>query len=146
MRIGFSILTIMVMLAAGCSTVGESRTKFEIVCFGTDRRLLTITRQEWDGGFGPDGYVGYRAHNYDIKLLGLGPEFTNPWVREDRSPSTTFSGTVALDITNMQVTLNILKTPFGSKRSERFMDGTYEIDAVRDANKADKFAYPEATW
>ncbi len=141
-------IALTLILVTGCSTSRESKTHVELVRFGSDRRLLTIIRQEWDGAFGPHGYTGYREHYYDIKLVGNGSLFSNPAIREDRSPSSVYHGTVALDMENMRAILNIQKISPDLNETNRNLSisGKYKIDSVRDATPTDRFAFPDSIW
>jgi len=144
------ILYAALLLLAGCSTTRQSKVDVELVTFEPNRVLLTISRQEWDGLFGPCGYVGFRGHYYAFHLKGSGPVFENPKVFNANSSGHTYRATVTLDTEHQKATLNvreILSKEGEPERSRRHsISGTYMIDEVREATSADRFGSPDSTW
>jgi hypothetical protein len=140
-RIIIQILLVLT-LGVGCTTNREASVYVRIIRFETDRMLLSVIREEWDGALSPHGYVGHRKHEYDINLVGNTNLFQNPKIREDMLPSTYYQGSVELNLQNMQAHIRIGETNSKSLK----IDGKFKINSIRDATAQDRFIYPDSYW
>lgn len=128
----------LIVLMGGCVT--RPATRVGLVEWAPGKQAVGIGLWKWEG-FGPDGYEGYRAWSYWLKLAGDGPVYINP--RVEGGAGEPCIGSVTLDREHNLVTINLRRIVSQPGRPERTKphpaNGTYKIDEIRKAGIDDKW-------
>ena len=93
---------------------------------------VTIINRQWDGLWGPSGYVGFRDNSYSVVLEGSGPTYINPPFIDN--PPCRCVGTVAVDREHNRVTVDMRRIASKPEEPEHMQlhpaNGTYSIRSV----------------
>ena len=133
-----TILLVLAVTVSACTspTKGKGVTRVELIRKGEGKMLLSITRREWEGVVGPHGFVGYSTVGYWAALDGAGPSFENPHFQDNPSDFRCV-GSITVDLVKRSVRIEMKRIVSKTGEVERLrphpVNGTYSIDAVRDA-------------
>ena len=112
----------------------------ELIEIAPDKTLANITKREWAGFWGPEGYVGYKVYGYTAALSGDGPVFVDPHF-VDNPPSFHCVGTITLDRDHKRITVNLRRVVSKEGEPETTKphpaNGEYLIESVRKPGKDD---------
>jgi len=136
-RMSFRNTLILLLSISTCIGCGESREhpNHDRAVLYTSKRpgvqLLNIFHKQWLGGFGPDGFVGYKFVGYWATIEGEGPVYNNPKF-EDNPSGIECIGTIKMDLAHNQVTIDmqrIISKPGEPQRTEPHpSNGIYPIE------------------
>jgi hypothetical protein len=109
----------------------------KLIDFGQDGVVVLISKREWEGFWGPEGYIGLVKRQYRAGLHGMGPVFVNPRF-QDNPPDIHCIGTVTLDREHEKVIIDmrrILSKPGEPERTRPHpANGAYRIESTRRAD------------
>ena len=83
----FILICMLAMAGGGCVTEkgDASNTQCILVEKEPGKLLLGVSKREWGGLYGPEGYVGHHYVAYWAALEGAGPQYVNPHFQDNPS-------------------------------------------------------------
>ena|SRR5882757_570438 len=129
---------VILSLLTGCAGSREpnNRDHAELVEHPSGKIEVVITKWQWEGFWGSEGYIGSRPNHYSAILSGNGPVFNNPSFI-DNPPTIRCVGTITLDREHKKVIVNMRRITSKPGESERTKphpaNGTYPIESTRNA-------------
>jgi hypothetical protein len=147
----FVLIFPLLFFLVGCASSNKGGAKVELIQMPGDIRVLTLLRDEWDGIFSTEGYVGYQTHGYRIRLVGNGSHFENcKTVVFKTADYSRYHSNVSLDLEKQSVIIyvweEVQKSDGTKRRVKHNISGKYHIDAVRPATESERFNFSEDNW
>ena len=134
--INIMVVTAITLMLSACMSGKPNATNryVDLVDRGLAGLDVLITREEWGGFWGPEGYIGFQTRDYRANLVGNGPVYTNPWFADD-PPSIRCVGTITIDRERGVVMVNMRRVVSNTGERERTKahpaNGTYLIRSTR---------------
>src|SRR5260221_13589992 len=96
-RRAFFLFALAAGILSSCTTSPRECDHAILFESGPGKLLLAVSRTQWEGFWGPEGYIGNQQTGYWAALEGGGPVFINPHFQDN--PSTFHCvGTITLDL------------------------------------------------
>ena len=132
---------IAILLWAACSFLGipTSDVVVNLIEKSPNVIWLSVDQRIWKGYWGAEGWVGSTYRTYWVKLVGVGPTFTDP-IFQDDPHNMRCIGTIALDREHNHVTISMQRVvDQGNRTMPHPSNGIHTIHSVRKAQ-------PNETW
>src|SRR6266487_437349 len=133
--LNLAIAVLFVLTGCASSRSENSRNHIDLIEYAPGKIDVRITRRQWGGFWGPEGYIGYEKEHYRAGLRGSGRTFTNPEFQDN--PPGRCIGTITLDREHNKVIVNmwrVVSKPGEPLRTKAHpANGTYPIASTRKA-------------